>query len=55
MPPIQFKRLVRPSGSSVDHADTVWSPQYEMLQIETLNNSTCLQVTSLELNILTIQ
>ena len=38
MPPIQFKRLDS-SRSSVDHADTVWSPLYEMLQNETLNNS----------------
>ena len=29
----------RTSRSSVDHADTVRSPLYEMLQNETLNNS----------------
>ena len=38
MPPVQFKRLDS-SRSSVDHADTVRSPLYEMLQNETLNNS----------------
>ena len=54
MPPIQFKRLDS-SRSPVDHADTVRSPLYEMLQNETLIKQQCLQFTSLELNTLTLQ